>query len=153
MPAFTGLGAPYYDEKTNACILGIRSGTKKGHIVRAALDCIAYQVKDLAESMARTSGSKINHILVDGGITRNELVMQFQTDLLQVPISRSDIEESSELGVALMAGLAVGLYPDREYLRTLPLRHDTFQPKMTPEEADGWYQGWLRAIRQARFRP
>lgn len=153
VPAFTGLGAPYYDEKTNACILGIRSGTNKGHIVRAALDCIAYQVKDLAESMAQTSGSKINHILVDGGITRNELVMQFQTDLLQAPVSRSDIEESSELGVALMAGLAVGLYPDREYLRTLPLNHDTFLPKMTPEEADRWYQGWLQAVRQARFRP
>ena len=151
VPAFTGLGAPYYDEKVNACILGIRSGTRKGHIVRAALDCIAYQVKDLAESMAQTSGSKINHILVDGGITRNELVMQFQTDLLQVPISRSDIEESSELGVVLMAGLAIGLYPDKEYLRTLPLGHDTFTPKMDPQEAERWYQGWQQAIRQARF--
>lgn len=151
VPAFTGLGAPYYDEKVDACILGIRSGTKKGHIVRAALDCIAYQVKDLAESMAQTSGSPINHILVDGGITRNELVMQFQTDLLQTSISRSDIEESSELGVVLMAGLAIGLYPDKEYLRTLPLGHDTFEPKMSPEEADKWYEGWKRAIRQARY--
>ncbi len=152
VPAFTGLGAPYYDDKADACILGIRSGTQKGHIVRAALDCIAYQVKDLAESMAQTSGSPINHILVDGGITRNALVMQFQTDLLQTPISRSDIEESSELGVALMAGLAIGLYPDKEYLRTLPLGHDTFEPKMSREEAERWYAGWQRAIRQARYR-
>ena len=151
VPAFTGLGAPYYDDKVDACILGIRSGTKKGHIVRAALDCIAYQVKDLAESMAQTSGSPINHILVDGGITHNELVMQFQTDLLQTPISRSDVEESSELGVVLMAGLAIGLYPDKDYLRTLPLGHDTFEPKMSREEAEKWYEGWKRAIRQARY--
>jgi len=151
VPAFTGLGAPYYDDKVDACILGSRSGTKKGHIVRAALDCIAYQVKDLAESMAQTSGSPINHILVDGGITHNELVMQFQTDLLQTPISRSDVEESSELGVVLMAGLAIGLYPDKDYLRTLPLGHDTFEPKMSREEAEKWYEGWKRAIRQARY--
>lgn len=153
VPAFSGLGAPYYDSGAKACILGMQVGTRRAHVVRAALDCIAYQVADLANSMAETAGEPIRTVLVDGGITHNDVVMQFQADLLRCPISRSEVEESSELGVALMAGLARGLFADLDAIRALPLEHHTYEPEMDAEEARRRYRGWRDAVAQARFRP
>lgn len=152
IPAFTGLGAPYYDDSTRACILGMRAGTKRAHVVRAALDCIGYQVADLAFSMAKTAGKPITRIQADGGITANSIVMQFQADLLQAPIEVSRVEEQSELGVVLMAGLAKNLFASKDELLRLPLEHDSYEPRMSPEEAAEHYRGWQAAIAQARYR-
>ena len=151
VPAFSGLGAPYYDDRARACILGMRTGTKRAHVVRAALDCIGYQVADLAFSMADTAGQPISRIMADGGITRNAIVMQFQADLLQAPIEVSHVEEQSELGVVLMAGLAKGLFADKDALLALSFGHDGYEPHMAPDEAAEHYRGWKAAVAQARY--
>lgn len=153
VPAFSGLGAPYYDDSCRACILGMRTGTKRAHIVRAALDCIGYQVADLAFSMEDTAGEKIARVMADGGITRNAIVMQFQADLLQAPIEVSHVEEQSELGVVLMAGLARGIWASKEDLLALTLGSKTYEPRMSAEEAAAHYAGWQAAVAQARFQP
>jgi len=151
VPAFSGLGAPYYDDSCRACILGMRTGTKRVHVVRAALDCIAYQVADLAFSMEQAAGEKISRVMADGGITRNAIVMQFQADLLQAPIEVSFVEEQSELGVVLMAGLARGLWASKDELLGLSFGHDSYAPRMSADVAAEHYAGWQAAVAQARF--
>jgi len=151
VPAFSGLGAPYYDDSCRACILGMRTGTKRAHVVRAALDCIGYQVADLAFSMEQAAGEKISRVMADGGITRNAIVMQFQADLLQAPIEVSFVEEQSELGVVLMAGLARGLWASKDELLGLSFGHDSYAPRMSADEAAEHYAGWQAAVAQARF--
>ena len=151
VPAFSGLGAPYYDDSCRACILGMRTGTKRAHVVRAALDCIGYQVADLAFSMEQAAGEKISRVMADGGITRNAIVMQFQADLLQAPIEVSFVEEQSELGVVLMAGLARGLWASKDELLELSFGHDSYAPRMSADEAAEHYAGWQAAVAQARF--
>ena len=151
VPAFSGLGAPYYDDSCRACILGMRTGTKRVHVVRAVLDCIAYQVADLAFSMEQAAGEKISRVMADGGITRNAIVMQFQADLLQAPIEVSFVEEQSELGVVLMAGLARGLWASKDELLGLSFGHDSYAPRMSADVAAEHYAGWQAAVAQARF--
>ena len=151
VPAFSGLGAPYYDDSCRACILGMRTGTKRAHVVRAALDCIGYQVADLAFSMEQAAGEKISRVMADGGITRNAIVMQFQADLLQAPIEVSFVEEQSELGVVLMAGLARGLWASKDELLELSFGHESYKPRMSADEAAEHYAGWQAAVAQARF--
>jgi len=151
VPAFSGLGAPYYDDSCRACILGMRTGTKRAHVVRAALDCIGYQVADLAFSMEQAAGEKISRVMADGGITRNAIVMQFQADLLQAPIEVSFVEEQSELGVVLMAGLARGLWASKDELLGLSFGHDSYAPRMSADVAAEHYAGWQAAVAQARF--
>lgn len=152
VPAFSGLGAPYYDDEAKACILGMRTGTTRAHVVRAALDCIGYQVADLAFSMAQTAGEPIASVHADGGITRNAIAMQFQADILQAPIEVSRVEEQSELGVVLMAGLSCGLFPDNDALMALPFESERYEPAIGADEAASLYAGWQQAVAQARFR-
>ncbi len=151
VPAFTGLGTPYRDSAARACITGMSAGTKKAHVVRAALDSIAYQIRDMVESMQRETKEAVPYLLVDGGVTKNALLMQFQSDILGIPVLRSQAKESSALGVFYMAGLSVGLFDNAEQLRTLGEKKQQYEPRMDPETREKLYQGWKKAIRQSRM--
>jgi glycerol kinase len=151
VPAFVGLGAPYWDNQARACISGMARNTKKAHIVRAALESIAYQVKDLIDLMAENASIPFREMRVDGGPTRNNFLMQFQSDMLRKEVVRSNIEEISALGSALMAGLAVGFWKDMEELKALRKVDKTFIPNMTSEEIDKLYSGWKLAVKRTRI--
>ncbi|MBN1184470.1 MAG: glycerol kinase GlpK [Bacteroidales bacterium] len=150
VPAFAGLGAPYWDNKVRACISGIHGGTNKAHIVRAGLESIAYQVKDLLDLMAAKAGIALKEIRVDGGPTRNRFLMQFQADMLGAPIVVSDIEEASALGAALAGGLGTGIWKDLITLEALYTSKGKTQPKMKTEERDLLYNGWIKAVDNTR---
>ena len=148
VPAFAGLGAPYWNNKARACISGMDRGATKAHIVRAALEAIAYQIKDVADLMTENSGISLKELRVDGGPTRNRFLMQFQSDMLNSTIHVSDIEEASALGVAFMAGLATGLWKNFEELNQLRKTGDMYQAKMAPEKRKALYDGWKNAVNQ-----
>jgi glycerol kinase len=146
VPAFAGLGAPYWDNQARANISGIHGGTTKAHIVRAGLEAIAYQVKDLLDLMAQKAGIDLTEIRVDGGPTRNHFLMQFQSDMLNAPITVSDIEEASALGAALAGGMGVGLWKDLGELESLYTSHDKVKPDMKEIQRKELYNGWVRAV-------
>jgi glycerol kinase len=147
VPAFAGLGAPYWDNQARAGISGIHGGTLKAHIVRAGLESIAYQVKDLLDLMAQKAGIKLTEIRVDGGPTRNKFLMQFQSDMLNAPISVSDIEEASALGAALAGGMGVGIWKDLKQLEELYACKNKINPLMSNEERKLLYEGWIYAVK------
>ena len=149
VPAFTGLGAPYWDHSARALICGMTRGTSKAHVVRAALEAIAFQVKDLIDLMTNCSGIKLKELRVDGGPVKNNFLMQFQADMLGATITRSDIEEASALGVALTCGLALGTYQDIEELAQLRTKNDFITGKMPSEEMAILYKGWKEAVKRA----
>jgi glycerol kinase len=148
VPAFVGLGAPYWDNDARACISGMPRSTKKAHVVRAALEAIAYQIKDLIDLMAEGSGVGLKELRVDGGPTRNNFLMQFQTDMLNSAVVRTDVEEVSALGVALMAGLTAQVWEDLDELSRLRKVDKTFGPGMDAEERDQHYKGWQEAVKK-----
>lgn len=152
VPAFVGLGAPYWDSEARAIITGMSSNTKKAHIVRAAEESIGYQIRDIIELMKEESGIQLRELRVDGGPTRDNFLMQFQADILNVPVVRVKIEELSALGSAFIAGLATGLWNNLEEL--IPLREidRVFLPEMEQEEREKLYEGWKRAVRLAMGR-
>jgi glycerol kinase len=150
VPAFAGLGAPYWDNKVRANISGIHGGTRKEHIIRAGLESIAYQVKDLLDLMAEKAGIKLTEIRVDGGPTRNHFLMQFQSDMLGVTISVSDVEEASALGAALAGGLGTGVWKNLAELEQLYSGRKRIDPQMTAEMRDLLYKGWKKAVDLAR---
>lgn len=150
VPAFAGLGAPYWDNKVRATILGIGIGTGKAHIVRAGLESIAYQVKDLLDLMADKAGVKLTEIRVDGGPTRNNFLMQFQADMLGASITISDIEEASALGVALAGGTGTGIWKDLKQLEELYTSREKITPLMPEEKQSFLYEGWQKAIALTR---
>jgi glycerol kinase len=151
VPAFAGLGAPYWDNQARANISGIHNGTTKAHMVRAGIEAIAYQVKDLLDLMAQKAGINLAEIRVDGGPTRNNLLMQFQSDMLNAPITVSDIEEASALGAALAGGLGIGLWKNSEELEKLYTNHKKLYPSMKENERDSLYLGWKKAIETVLF--
>jgi glycerol kinase len=151
VPAFVGLGAPYWDNKARASISGMARNTKKAHIVRAALESIAYQIKDLIDLMAENSSIQFRELRVDGGPTRNNFLMQFQSDLLRKEVVRSNIEEISALGASFMAGLACGLWKDLDEIKALRVTDRTFKPEMSENEVERLYSGWKMAVRRARL--
>ena len=146
VPAFVGLGAPYWDNGARAAISGMPRSTKKAHVVRAALEAIAYQVKDLIDLMSQGSGIGLAELRVDGGPTRNDFLMQFQTDMLNSSIIRTDVEEVSALGSALMAGLTVKLWKDFAELSSLRKIDKAFNPVMDAKKRDQYYKGWQQAV-------
>ncbi|MFC1569433.1 glycerol kinase GlpK [bacterium] len=148
IPAFVGLGAPYWDNDARACISGMARSTKKAHVVRAALEAIAYQIKDLIDLMAKGSGVGLKELRVDGGPTRNNFLMQFQTDMLNSTVVRTDVEEVSALGSALMAGLTVGIWKDLDELSSLRKVDKTFGPSMDAGKRDQLYKGWQEAVQK-----
>jgi glycerol kinase len=146
VPAFVGLGAPYWNQDARACICGISRQTTKAHIVRAALESIAYQVKDLIDLMIEKAGIELRELRVDGGPTRNDFLMQFQTDILQKTVVRSDIEEISALGSAMLAGLATDFWKDLDEIEKLRIVDKTFQNNMPGDEIERLYSGWKLAV-------
>lgn len=151
VPSFVGLGAPYWDNQARACISGMSRNTNKAHIVRAALESIAYQVKDLIDLMVENSSIPFREMRVDGGPTRNNFLMQFQADILRKEVVRSNIEEISAMGSALMAGLACGFWNNLEEIKKLRQVDKTFMPKMADKEIETLYRGWKLAIKRARL--
>jgi glycerol kinase len=151
VPAFVGLGAPYWDNYARASITGIGRDTTKAHIVRAALESIGYQVKDLMDLMLEKDGIKLKELRVDGGPTRNNFLMQFQSDILGQKVVRSTIEEVSALGATFMAGLATGFWSNLEEIKTLYRSDCTFTPHMSQEENNKLYSGWKKAVARTRL--
>jgi glycerol kinase len=151
VPAFVGLGAPYWDNSAKASITGMGRDTNKAHIVRAALESIAYQVKDLIDLMVKEGIIELKELRVDGGPTRNNFLMQFQSDMLEREVVRSTIEEVSALGATYMAGLATGFWKDIEEIKTLYHSDRTFAPQMSHEEIIQLYSGWKKAVERTRL--
>jgi glycerol kinase len=150
VPAFTGLGAPYWDASARGIITGLTRGANKKHIIRAALESIAYQTKDVFDLMQSELGKKISELKVDGGACRNNFLMQFQADLLGCKIQRPKMIESTALGAAQLAGVTVGLWKGKKDLNEIRRVEKEFSPKMNLKERNVLYAGWQKAIRQAR---
>lgn len=130
-------------------IIGITRGTKKSHIVRATLDSMAYQTKDVLSAMEADSGIKLASLKVDGGAVANNMLMQFQADILGVPVDRPQVIETTALGAAYLAGLAVGIWKSKEELRHSWKLQNRFEPEMAPEKVAGYYKGWRKAVKHA----
>jgi len=150
VPAFTGLGAPYWDMYGRGAILGMTRGTGRAHIVRAALEAIAYQSADLFNAMAADCGSRPPRMKADGGASANGFLMQFQSDILNVPVVRPAVLETTALGAALLAGLAVGLYPSKEDAARVVKPDLTFTPVMDEHNRERALAGWHRAVERAK---
>ena len=150
VPAFTGLGAPYWDMYARGCIVGLTRGTKREHIIRAAQESIAYQVADLAESMEKDTGLHLSHLKADGGASRDRFLMQFQADILNRPVRRPVIRETTALGAAFLAGLAVGVWSDREAIKALWVCDQEFTPQMTDAQRQALLRDWHRAVGRSR---
>jgi len=151
VPAFTGMGAPYWDMYTRGTLVGMTRGTGKAHIVRAALESIAFQSRDLFHAMARDGGMETPALRVDGGASANQFLMQLQSDLIGLPVVRPRVLETTALGAALLAGLAVGLYDNLEETAAGWHGENTFMPQMPAEEKEKLLKGWHRAVDAARF--
>ena len=149
VPAFVGLGAPYWDMKARGAILGLTRGTTKGHIIRATLDSMAYQTKDVLGAMEADSGIKLQALKVDGGAVANNLLMQFQSDILGVPVDRPVVTETTALGAAYLAGLAVGVGANKEDLIQNWQLNRRFEPTMGADERAKLYAGWQKAVKRS----
>ena len=149
VPAFTGLGAPYWDPYARGTIVGLTRGVNKNHIVRATLDSIAYQVNDVLGAMAEASGIKLLTLNVDGGASANNYLMQTQADIINVPVNRPTCIESTALGAAYLAGLAVGYWSDFEDISKNYGIDKTFEPKMDESTREGLLKGWKKAVKYA----
>ena len=149
VPAFVGLGAPYWDMNARGMIIGLTRGTTKAHIVRATLDSLAYQTRDVLGAMEADSGNRLAALKVDGGAVANNLLMQFQADLLGVPGDRPQITETTALGAAYLAGLATGVWASKEELKKSWQLDTRFAPSLDQQEADNLYRGWKRAVKHA----
>ena len=146
VPAFTGLGAPYWDMYARGTIVGITRGTKPEHIIRAAQESIAYQSADLVTAMEKDTGATLTELKVDGGASRDAFLMQFQADILGRQVRRPMIRETTALGAAYLAGLAVGVWRDQEEICRLWHCDSTFAPKMPEPERQKLLRGWSRAV-------
>jgi len=149
VPAFAGLGAPYWDMDARGAIYGITRGTSKAHLVRATLESLAYQTTDVLNAMEADSGVTLKTLKVDGGAANNNLLMQFQADILDTAVERPSNTETTALGAAYLAGLAVGFY-DANTLNGLNDIDETFEPQMLAEERERLYKGWLKAVERTK---
>jgi glycerol kinase len=150
VPAFTGLGAPYWDPMARGALLGLTRDTGIAEIVRAALEAVCYQTRDLMSAMVADTGTPVQSLRVDGGMVRNDWVMQFLADLLNVPIGRPVVVETTALGAAMAAGLGVGLIPDLKTAAAHWQQERLFNPEMPAEERERLYAGWKTAIGRIR---
>ncbi|WP_112480941.1 glycerol kinase GlpK [Vibrio variabilis] len=146
VPAFVGLGAPYWDPHARGSLVGLTRGTNRNHIIRAALEAIAYQSKDVLLAMEEDSGIKLNQIRVDGGAVANDFLMQFQSDIMGSKVVRPMVRESTALGAAMLAGLAVGYWNSQEELADKKEIERIFSPELEREKRETLYDGWLTAI-------
>lgn len=150
VPAFTGLGAPYWDPDARGAIFGLTRGAGIEHIIRATLESIAYQVHDVLQAMQQDAQQQLNTLRVDGGATANNFLMQFQADILGVSVERPRMKESTALGAAFLAGLAVGFWSDVEEIQNKMTIERTFVPERTQEDVVGLYRGWQKAVQRTR---
>jgi glycerol kinase len=146
VPAFTGLGAPYWDMHARGSIFGITRGANRNHIVRAALESIAYQTRDIIDAMQADTGTPINELSVDGGASANNFLMQFQADILGKTVSRPITTEATALGAAFLAGLTVGIWKDTNELSARIDACEKFTPRITSEERNRLFQGYKEAV-------
>ncbi|RUS47412.1 glycerol kinase GlpK [Cohnella sp. AR92] len=149
VPAFVGLGSPYWNSDVRGSVFGLTRGTTKAHLVRAVLESLAYQTKDVLKAMERDSRIRLSKLAVDGGAVKNGFLMQFQSDILGVPVERPVANESTALGAAYLAGLAVGYWADREQIVRLRQVDREYLPSMEDAERQQLYSGWLRAVKAA----
>ena len=149
VPAFTGLGAPHWDMYARGCIIGITRGTRREHIIRAAQESIAYQSYDLVRAMERDTGVKMRELKVDGGASRDRFLMQFQADILDCEVRRPMIRETTALGAAYLAGLAVGVWKDKEEIRSLWNCDVTFVSQMQEQKREQLLHGWHKAVERS----
>ena len=150
VPAFAGLGAPHWDAYARGALLGLTRGTSTAHIARAALEGVAYQVRDILQAMEADSGIRLRELRVDGGASRNNLLMQFQSDLLKVPVVRPKISETTALGAAYLAGLAVGFWKNRAEIADQWQVDQQFKPQMTSAKRSALVAGWNKALSRAK---
>ena len=149
VPAFTGLGAPYWDMYARGAIFGLSRGAKRGQIVRATLESIAYQTKDVLNAMQEDSNMKLKMLRVDGGASANDFLMKFQADILNVNIDRPKVIETTALGAAYLAGLAVGFYKNKEEIRKRYTIEKEFIASMDDRKWNLLYRGWKRAVERS----
>ena len=150
VPAFTGLGAPYWDMYARGSIIGITRGTKREHIIRAAQESIAYQVADLVLAMEADTGLPLKGLRADGGASRDGFLMQFQADILQKQVYRPKIRETTALGAAYLAGLATGVWNDRDEIKGSWICDNTFEPEMAENESERLMDNWHKAVGRSR---
>lgn len=146
VPAFTGLGAPHWDMYARGCLIGITRGTRREHIIRAAQESIAYQSLELVEAMEKDSGITLNALNVDGGASRDQFLMQFQADILNKPVNRPKIRETTALGAAYLAGLTTGIWKDTNEIKKLWSCDHSFMPDMEDPEREKLLKGWRKAV-------
>jgi glycerol kinase len=149
VPAFVGLGAPYWDMYARGTIVGLTRGAKREHIIRAALESITYQTRDVLEAMQKDSGITLTNLKVDGGAVANNFLMQFQSDILGVPVSRPKVIETTALGAAYLAGLATGYWGSREEIAAKWQIDRVFKPDMDEGKRNSLYSGWKKAVKRA----
>ena len=154
VPAFVGLGTPYWDSEVRGAILGLTRGISKEHLIRATLEAITYQVKDVLMAMEQDSGIQLKSLRVDGGAAKNNLLMQFQSNILEVEVDRPIVNETTALGAAYLAGLAIGFWKNREEISTQWLVDNTFKPSLPTKKVNELYNGWKIAVNAAiAFKP
>lgn len=151
VPAFAGLGAPHWQDSARGLVTGITRSTTAAHLARAAIDSIAYQVRDVFDLMRTEAGADLRVLLADGGATRNELLMQFQADIIDRPVLRNLSTDVSPLGAAYLAGLATGVWSSVDEIAQLPRARDRFDPRMPAEERERYYTGWQQAVVRTTF--
>ncbi|MEL6851226.1 MAG: FGGY-family carbohydrate kinase, partial [Bacteroidota bacterium] len=147
VPAFAGLGAPYWDMYARGAMFGLTRGTTKGHIIRATLESLAYQTRDVLEAMEQDAGTKLKTLRVDGGASANNVLMQFQADILDTAVERPEVIETTALGAAYLAGLAVG-YWQPEDVSTHWKKDAVFEPAMEDSRRDHLYHQWKKAVKR-----
>jgi glycerol kinase len=152
VPAFVGLGAPYWDAAARGALVGLTRGVTRDHVVRAALESLAFQTRDVAEAMAEDVGAPLRALRVDGGAATNDFLMQFQSDVLGVPVERPRLVETTGLGAALLAGLATGFWRSARELERARQIARRFRPRMKAAERDQLYRGWQAAVGRVRSR-
>ncbi|MBQ9023188.1 MAG: glycerol kinase GlpK [Eubacterium sp.] len=150
VPAFTGLGAPHWDPYARGTVVGITRGCTREHFVRATLESIAYQTKDILDVMLTESGASLEGLLVDGGVTKNRFLMQFQADIMGVPVIRPDNAEATAQGAAYLAGLTAGFWEDQNELKSLQGNRMRYEPKMDQETKNKLLYDWNRALERAK---
>jgi glycerol kinase len=153
VPAFVGLGAPYWDMEARGAIVGLTRGSNRAHIVRATLESIAYQTRDVVEVMTDDSGIPIKELRVDGGASANDFLMQFQADILRVRVDRPAMVETTALGAAFLAGMGVDFWKGTDELGQARRGEKVFEPSMSGEEGEVLYKGWKEAVNRVRSRP
>jgi glycerol kinase len=147
VPAFAGLGAPYWDMYARGAIFGLTRGTSKSHLIRATVESLAYQTKDVLKAMEKDAGLKLQKLRVDGGASANNLLMQFQSDILDTAVERPNVIETTALGAAYLAGLAVGYWEAEDIKQSWQL-NKRFEPNMEDDKRQKLYSGWQKAVKR-----